>query len=142
LCAAILAGAAAGRAAEFPPPVEVERQPFAAATGRLVQALEFAGSPLAPVEAEALNEAMRAEDDAAAVRGIQRVLDARALAVVRINPEGRVSVDEGPAPRELIRQGWRSFLVKVWNESGVTAALRVESPNALPLFLRGSGARE
>src|SRR4029434_7616159 len=34
---------------------------------------------------------------------------------------------------ELVEQGWRTFLVKVHNEGGVTAALRATSPNsALP----------
>jgi hypothetical protein len=44
-----------------------------------------------------------------------------------------VKVQGGPAPKELIEQGWRVFLVKVHNEAGVTAPLRVQSPNAARL---------
>src|SRR5690606_16144704 len=50
-----------------------------------------------------------------------------------INPEMRVKVARGPAAAELDEQGWRVFLVKVDNESGTTAALKAESPNALRL---------
>ena len=39
----------------------------------------------------------------------------------------------GRAPRELLEQGWRTFLVKVVNKPGVTRRLLVESPNAQPL---------
>ena len=41
-----------------------------------------------------------------------------------INPESRVQVKAGGAPKELMEQGWRMFLVKVHNEAGVTAVLR------------------
>ena len=39
-----------------------------------------------------------------------------------------MSVVEGPAKKELVQQGWRTFLVKVHNEAGVTAELQLESP--------------
>jgi hypothetical protein len=61
---------------------------------------------------------------------IQKILDRHCLTGVNINPESRVKVQEGPAKPELMEQGWRSFLVKVQNEAGVTAVLAVESPNA------------
>jgi len=49
---------------------------------------------------------------------------------VNINPEMRVKVVQGPARPELVEQGWRVFLVKVRNESGTTAKLEADSPNA------------
>ena len=64
---------------------------------------------------------------------LQQVLDSYCLLAVEINPESRVKVRQGEAPLELVEQGWRQFLVKVFNQAGVTAPLRVKSPNAIPL---------
>jgi hypothetical protein len=60
----------------------------------------------------------------------QAVLDRHCLAGVHINPEMRVKVARGAAGAELVEGGWRQFLVKVHNESGTTAELRVSSPQA------------
>ena len=60
----------------------------------------------------------------------QRVLDRACLVGVHINPEMRVKVARGPAQAELAARGWRSFLVKVHNEAGTTARLRVTSAEA------------
>src|SRR5690606_41728770 len=54
---------------------------------------------------------------------IQEVLDKYCVAGVHINAESRVKVAEGPAKKELIQQGWRTFLVKVHNEAGITPKL-------------------
>ena len=59
---------------------------------------------------------------------------------VNINPESRVKVKEGPVNKELMQQGWRTFLVKVHNEAGVTAPLAAESTNAAPLYKRSTGS--
>ncbi|MFN9721526.1 MAG: CehA/McbA family metallohydrolase [Planctomycetota bacterium] len=120
----------------------VERQPLVAATRRLVEALDFAGEPLSAATKQNLDAAMKNVDDRTAVREIQKILDPLCLAVVTINAESRVKVDEGPAKRELMQQGWRTFLVKVNNEAGINPVLQVESPNALPVYQQGKGARE
>jgi hypothetical protein len=65
------------------------------------------------------------------------VLDRRCLFFVEISPESRVKVLRGPAAAVLAEKGWRSFLVRVRNEAGVTAQLRATSPNALPVYARG-----
>jgi len=41
-----------------------------------------------------------------------------------------VKAQEGPAKPELVEQGWRTFLVKVQNEAGITPVLSVDSPNS------------
>ncbi len=56
------------------------------------------------------------------------MLDRYALFDVHINPESRVKVTAGAAKPELVQHGWRTFLVKVRNEAGVTAELKTESP--------------
>lgn len=118
--------------AAYPPtPAEVELQPLGAQVRRLVTAAGIAGEPFSDTERTALDAAMAASDPAAGVAAIQRILDARCLFIVTINPEMRVSAVAGPARPVLVEQGWRTFLVKVANLAGATAPLVVVSPNAL-----------
>jgi hypothetical protein len=126
---------------ELEPVLGVEAQPLIAQTRRLVEALEFIGSPLSRPEREALDAAVEKGGEAA-VRGIQEVLAPRVLFAVDINPESRVKVARGPARAELVQNGWTPFLARVHNQAGVTARLRVESPNAAPLVVRSSGAAD
>ncbi len=122
--------------------VDVEYQPLASATRRLLEALDHLGSPLAAADRELLERAMSGPDPRAAGRTIQELLDRYCLAVVRVNPESRVKVQAGAAPRRLVQHGWRTFLLKVHNEAGITAALRAQSPNAAAPFHVASGSPE
>ena len=118
---------------------EVEFQPFASATQRLIEALDYLGSPLSEDDLSAIQEALVSTDHTQAIVDIQKILDPYCLTGVNINPESRVKVKEGPVDKELMQQGWRTFLVKVHNEAGVTAPLAAESANAAPLYKRSSG---
>jgi hypothetical protein len=129
-------------AADVEPIPNVEQQPFVAATERLVQALEYVGAPLSDDETRTIREAMQKTNGPESVSAIQRVLDRHVLAVVTINPESRVSAVEGPVTKELVQQGWRTFLVKVHNEAGITPELVVTSPQAAPVYEQGRGPRE
>lgn len=120
----------------------LERQPFVAATRRLAEAMEFAGSPFSPELKQRLAAASVLDDERAAVREIQEILDPLCLTIVNINAESRVKVREGLVKKELMQQGWRVFLVKVHNEAGINPVLHVESPNALPVYQQGKGSRE
>ncbi len=118
---------------------DVEPQPLLAHALRLSEALSFLGSHLSD-EDKAHLEALRDEPQTEALsEQIQAILDPYCLALIHINPEMRVKVQRGPANAELIQDGWSTFLVKVHNESGTTAAVNVESPNAAPLLYRSSG---
>ena len=105
------------------PLVAVEYQPFAAQVQRLTEALELTGDPLPAAEAQALRQSRDVE-------AMQKILDRHCLVEVNLNPESRVKVREGPAKPELVQQGWRTFLIKVHNEAGITPVLAVESRNA------------
>lgn len=129
-------------AAEIEPVFDVEQQPLVAATERLIQALDYVGAPLSADNVASLQAAMQETDPRKSVLAIQRVLDPQCLAIVTINPESRVSVVEGPVAKELVQQGWRTFLVKVHNEAEITAVLDVGSPQAGPTYQTGKGARE
>lgn len=142
ICAMLFFLANGAAAADLTPVRKVEQQPFVAATQRLLQALKLVGSPLPPADAEAVQAALAELDPERCVVGIQTALDRNCLVEVTINPESRVSAKEGPVARELIQQGWRTFIVKVINEAGVTAPLRVDSPQAEPAYQQGKGARE
>ena len=120
---------------------EVEVQPLKASIQRLVAALEYLGEPLSAERQAALAEAMELEGSDSAV-AMQRVLDPLALVGVNINPESRVKVARGAAEARLTQHGWSVFLVKVHNEAGVTARLRVDSPHAAPIHRRSTSSPE
>jgi hypothetical protein len=122
-----------------PGPVVLELQPLAAQVARVIEALTYLGAPLSDADRRALDEALAGTDERAATTRVQEILDRRCLLDVHINPESRVHVTQGKAAPELVEQGWRTFLVKVRNEAGVTAPLRVSSPQALRVFARGQG---
>ena len=120
----------------------VEFQPLAAATGRLLEALQFQGTPLPAAETASLQEILKSGSGVEGVLAIQKILDPHCLATVRVNAESRVSAVPGPVKKQLIQQGWRTFLMKVHNEAGVTAELKVGSPQSGPTYQQGKGNRE
>ena len=129
------------RAEELPKVTGAEIQPLVAQASRLTEALSFLGSGLNPADVERINKLRDAPMREDVAESLQKILDPYCLALVHINPEARVQVHRGPAKAVLMRGGWTSFLVKVHNEAAVTAELAVESPNALPLLHRSTGAK-
>lgn len=132
LLLSVATATAAVQAADNDLPVistNVEHQPLAAQAERVAAALELLGAPLTDTQRTQLREAIESKDDDG-IKEIQAMLDPLCLALININPESRVKVAVGPAPKQLNQHGWRVFLVKVHNEGGVTAELRVSSPNA------------
>ena len=95
-----ITGLALGQAQTMLLNAEVEGQPLGANAGRVVQALELLGAPLAAGEVKALKAAIDQRDAVA----IQKFLDPHVLVVVSVNPELRVKVRRGRAKAEL-RQG-------------------------------------
>ncbi len=70
--------------------------------------------------------------DAGQVGQVDKILAAKALLEIRINPESRVKVLRGPALAELNQGHERLFLIRILNEGGVTAPLRLSGPNLAP----------
>jgi len=120
---------------------DVPRQPLEASAKRLVEAMKWLGEPLPGVEAE-LQKLESNNDDPAVVGGIQNALDSLCLVVVSINPESRVKVSAGPASPLLLEKGWRTFLIKVVNEAGVTAPLRCTSPQSQRMVVPSTSAAD
>jgi hypothetical protein len=141
---ALLLTLAAPAAAEGLPRVrDVELQPLAFQARRVADALDLLGAPLAEAERKALQGAATERDAGRGVEAIQNVLDRHCLAGVTVRKaDGRLSVRAGlgPAKPELAEQGWRVFLVKVFNPDGVDRVeFRADSPNAQPIFRTSTG---
>ena len=135
-CVLLLVVARSSQAQSLPAVRKVNAQPLATHVGQLTQALEFVGTPLSDQQRAAIDAALREGDDAVVAEKVQQVLDPLCLLGVHINPESRVKVEPGPAAPELIEDGWRTFLVKVHNEAGVTGELKVQSPQAAEIYQR------
>ncbi|HTE30490.1 MAG TPA: CehA/McbA family metallohydrolase, partial [Chryseolinea sp.] len=118
----------------------VEPQPLLAQALRVSEALTYIGNPLPPATTKALHDLAAGSMSEVTVSKVQALLDPFCLAMVQINPESRVKVDQGPAQPELMQEGWMSFLVKVDNQAHITAALAVESANAAPVLHGSSSA--
>jgi hypothetical protein len=133
--------AVACMAQEALPILPVEHQPFAAQVSRLIEAMQLVGDPLPAEESAELAQLAGARtNQPRAVQHMQEILDRHCLAFVNVNPESRVKVQAGPVKPELIQQGWRTFLIKVQNEAGITPVLAVDSRNAGRLAGTDEGA--
>ena len=124
------------------PVVDVERQPLEASIRRLNEAMQFLGEPFSDAVQTRIKELESQSDDSVVVAQLQQLLDPLCISVVSINPESRVKVAAGPAQAHLVEKGWRTFLVKVVNEAGVTAPLRCSSPQAQNMVRPSSSAAE
>src|SRR4051794_40294639 len=72
-------------AAELPPVTNVELQPLAAQVKRVLDALDYVGSPLPADSRQAIEEAQKNTDKKEAAAGIQAVLDRHCLAAVNLD---------------------------------------------------------
>ena len=109
-------------------------QPFAASVDRVVQAMDYLGSPFSDADKQRLQALRGGNGGDEAVDAMREILDKRTLYVVNINPEMRVKVAAGDSAPVLVEAGWRQFLVRVENEAGTTAVLRASSANAESVF--------
>jgi hypothetical protein len=126
-------------AADLPQITQVELQPLAAQVQRLVDALDYLGAPLPHADRQALRAA--AADPAKGVATIQALLDPHCLVQVHVHAADKLEARPGPAKATLAEQGWRVFLVKVTNPSGVARVeLQADSPNAQAMQRRSTSA--
>ena len=117
-------------AADVPRDSTVEGQPLAANIQRVTEAFEFLGAALPPTLVDDLKQTGQARD----ARQLQDLLDPRVAFVLTINPEVRVKVQRGPAEARLQQGGFTPFLVKILNQSTVARPLRINSPQAGPVY--------
>lgn len=129
---ACFAHLAAGQEA-FPQVEEVPRQPLLAQVQRLVDALDYLGSPLNDDVKTRLRQLKEQSDDARITREVQSILDPWCLMSVTTTAEEAPRLHAGPAEPRLTEQGWETFLIKVNNATGSEGRLLLDSPNAKPL---------
>ncbi|MDB5391326.1 MAG: hypothetical protein JWM11_6972 [Planctomycetaceae bacterium] len=108
----------------------VDGQPLAANVTRVIESLEFLGSPLPGEFVNQLNEAGKVRDS----RKLQELLDSRVVFVVSINPEVRVKVQRGPGSAVIQQAGFTPLLVKVINQSTIAKPLNMRSPQSGPVY--------
>ncbi len=135
---ALIAGAHASGPAATALPVPL--QPLAQQARQIENALAYLGQPLSVGEVSRIDDAVAEPSESKGVERLQSILDSHVLAIVQINAESRVKVEAGPAQPELVEAGTRLFLVKVMNDAGVTAQLRVESPNSGDVYVQSTGS--
>jgi hypothetical protein len=138
---AALAVIANAQQVQLPTPA-VPLQPLAQQVRQMETALSYLGQPFSADELARIDEAIADAQESEAVKRLQSVLDRHVLALVDINPESRVKVEQGPTKPELVEAGTRLFLIKVINEAGVTAQLKVESPNSGDVYIESTGSPE
>lgn len=117
-------------AAALPRAHAVEAQPLGANLQRVIQAMEYLGSPLPKEVIADLKKANQARD----AEKLQAIIDPHVLLQISINPEERVKVARGKAKAVLQQGGYTPVLIKVANQSTATKRLRIHSPQAGAIY--------
>jgi hypothetical protein len=104
----------------------VDPQPYFAGVARAIVGMAKVGEPLRASDAEGLAALMRQQDQAA-VEAAESILARYTLVHVEIEADGYPRTTAGSAPRTLIEQGWRAFLVRVSNPIGNTLSLDINA---------------
>ncbi len=127
--------------AQAPLPIveEVKWGPFRDHCDHLLKTLDAAKAPVSADTMRAVRALLDRKPGGAeaAVRAVQKLLDAHCLLAVSINPESRVKAAHGPAVIELRRNQETIVLLKVHNDGGVTHRLRLRGPE-----IRRAGERD
>ena len=120
---------------------EVEWEPFREQCRQLMKALDKIGEPVPAETVRSVQMLLdkKADDPRAAVRVVQKLLDAQCLLAVSINPESRVKVIRGPAVVKMRQSEETMVLLKVHNDGGVTHQLRLRGPEIAQAGERGEG---
>jgi len=111
----------------------VEAQPLLLHTEKLIETLGSVGAPLDAGRRARLEALTELPDDGAITRATEAELDPLCVAAVVVAADGTMSARPRGEPVILEENGWRTVLVKVINEAGLTGRLRVESPQAKPI---------
>lgn len=128
LCLLLLAVTATAQTT-LPIVEDVPFEPLRAHGQRLLEALSKLDAPFPPAVEQELKTLLKSDaKDRTAAEKIQKMIDARCLIGVSINPESRVKAARGPAPAELRQNRPMLVLIKVHNDAGVTHALTVSGP--------------
>jgi hypothetical protein len=109
----------------------VDPQPYFASVARVLAALRRLGEPVAEADVARLTTLARV-GDIASVEEAEKILSTYVLLRVAIGDEQIGHTEPGAAPKELVEQGWRSFLVRVANPFGRRISLGLVSDAGFP----------
>ena len=115
----------------IPVALGVPAQPLRAQVRSIIDTCNALGSPLPYSTVSAIASAMAEQNEDRQTERIQQALDQICLLAIQINPESRVTVASGPARPILLEKEWKLYLVKVYNQAGVTSALHASSPEQI-----------
>jgi hypothetical protein len=107
-----------------------EVQPFIFQIKRLIETLDYLGNSIAAADKASIENIIAKNEEETAMKNIGAILDKYALFSIIINPESRVNVKGGLIKPILQQNGWTTFLIKVENQAGITAVLKVLSEQA------------
>lgn len=110
------------RAAERADLSAVQPQPYFASVSRAAAAMARLGSPLSATDAREI-AALARRGDHASVAAAEAILSRYTLAQATILPDGPPQLAAGGAPKSLVEQAWRMFLVRLANPAGRTDAV-------------------
>ena len=116
---------------------KVEPQPYFAGVNRAIESLANLGAPVAAADVERIAVLAR-QGDSVAVDAADALLDRYTLVRVTTETDGFARATAGGAPKILVEQGWRVFLVRVSNPLGVITPL--QSANSEIPFKSATGA--
>jgi hypothetical protein len=103
---------------------EIEPQPYFAGVNRAVSELAGLGAPLSREDASQV-AALSLRNDRAAVGAAEAIMDRYTLARLSVDAGESLRLAPGGAPRTLVEQGWRMFLVRFENPSGEKVAFEL-----------------
>lgn len=124
-CFLVSAGAAATTAVipAFGRPAEaIAPQPYFAGVNRAIEAMAKLGAPLAAQDVEQI-AALAKSGTSEAVQVAESTLERYTLARLSIAASGAGHIMPGGAPKTLVEQAWRMFLIRVANPAGHTDAI-------------------
>ncbi|WP_232064498.1 CehA/McbA family metallohydrolase [Rhodocytophaga rosea] len=99
-----------------------------------METLDFLGTPLSSADKQKIEEIIRTRNAFQMTEEIASTLDKYCILEASINPESRVQVVPGKANPQLWQNGWRTFLIKVDNQAGITAVLQASSQQASKVY--------
>ncbi len=123
---------AQGRGNDNQPLIRLQR--IAVQVRQVASLYRYLGQPFSQPDEDEINRAIANPNPSRAAELIETVLDKHSLVVLKISTEMVATVTRGVAKPDLVQNGIQLFLVKIVNEAGTEARLRVESPNSGPVY--------
>ena len=111
--------------------IQVPPQPYFAGVKRALETLAKLGAPVSAADEQQIASLAR-QNDNGAVSSEEMILERYTLATLSIQSDRSVHIAPGGAPRQLLEQGWRIFLLRVENPATRTDSIQFSSGPQTP----------